>query len=263
MKKIYANDFKKHLFEEKLKLFYPNFNNEKIIYISNSINEIIVNEIVNYFLLEESYLRIQNINKKRRIQTLAELKVENNLIDDFKRMQNNPGITLICGATGSGKTTLLSSLLQNTVENKKIILCSDFVEKDFINKNGNEYIQKEINFHIDENPSGDILSIDEIYNPSNCKTILKAFKGGFSYCSTFYAQDIPSVIKRIIDLNTEENDDYVKNILLNLNMIILIKRLDGLNFIRKYLVINEDIKHFIKNNSINSIYNNIETIIVD
>ena len=46
-------------------------------------------------------------------------------------------------------------------------------------------------------------------------------------------------------------------------MIILIKRLDGLNFIRKYLVINEDIKHFIKNNSINSIYNNIETIIVD
>ena len=173
---------------------------------------------------------INNLNYPLRISTVSDFQNKetvviriiygnkqqvNNWLDEkqLEEIQDaipDNGLVLLVGPTGSGKTSTIHQLLNKRSQDELILSIEDPVEIRSPN-----IVQLQVNEQADMNYEDlikvslrhhpDILFIGEIRDTKTAKATIQASLSGHLVFATIHANSAKDAIKRLVDLNVDEN----------------------------------------------------------
>ncbi|HDS29596.1 MAG TPA: PilT/PilU family type 4a pilus ATPase [Firmicutes bacterium] len=212
----------------------------------------------------------------RRIPSSPPIFSELNLPSVVKRFANLPrGLVIICGPAGSGKSTTLASLVHhiNSTRRAHIITIEDPIE--FLHKPLTGLVaQREVGRHSDNFASAlrealrqdpDVLLVGEMRDTETIELALRAAETGHLVFSTLHTSGAAGSLSRIVDA-FEAGARSTVRVQLSLSLMgvvsqILLATKDGKGRVPacEVLVVNDAVRHLIRENKIEQIPNLIQS----
>ena len=211
----------------------------------------------------------------RRIPSEMPTLEQLNLSPHIHRIVEKPhGLVLLTGATGSGKSTTLAAFIDriNQTQRNHIITIEDPIEYTHSHKLS-IVNQREIGTDCQEFSTAlrqvlredpDVILVGEMRDRETCESALKAAETGHLVFSTLHTNGALNSINRIIQLFSQDNQDYVRTLLsFTLEAVItqaLCERADktGRVMASEYLAITPAIRNLIRENKIHQIYGQMQ-----
>ncbi len=150
---------------------------------------------------------IRLLNKQVGLISLNELGMEEDLLQEFRRLINLPyGMLLVTGPTGSGKSTTLYAALSEIDHNlRKIITVEDPVEYQLSGINQVQVrplvgltFASALRSILRQAP--DVILVGEIRDRETAQIAVQAALTGHLVLSTLHTNDAPSAITRLVDM---------------------------------------------------------------
>lgn len=211
----------------------------------------------------------------RRIPSEMPSLEQLNLVPQIHRLLDKPhGLILLTGATGSGKSTTLAAFIDriNSTTRNHIITIEDPIE--YTHRHKLSIVnQREIGTDCDEFSTAlrqvlredpDVILVGEMRDKETTESALKAAETGHLVFSTLHTNGALNSINRIIQLFSQDNQEYIRTMLsFTLEAVItqaLCERADKTGRVMAYefLSITPAIRNLIRENKIHQIYGQMQ-----